>query len=108
VQASVVAVFGGGRQRILRRDLAQRADVRVPVHQRAHVLEQGEVLGLGIVVPVVLEGVGIVGAEAAPGAQFRRLRRVVAQQNRRLSSWAARTCGLWKFRSGCDDRKLCR
>ena len=79
VQARGPGVFRHRRQRVLRGDLAQRGGARVVVEQGAQVLQEGEVLRLGVVVPVVLESVGVVGAEAAPAAQLRRLGRVVAQ-----------------------------
>ena len=79
VQAAFVAVLGGGRQRILGGNFAERAGIRVTVQQGAHVFQQAEVLRLRVVVVVILERVGIVRAEAAAGAQLRRLGRVVAQ-----------------------------
>ncbi len=79
VQAARRGVLGGGRQRILGGNLAQRHRARVLVQQRAQALEEADVLRPGVVVVVVLEGVRVVRAEAAAHALALRLGRVVAQ-----------------------------
>ncbi|MNN07338.1 hypothetical protein D3C81_1201620 [compost metagenome] len=79
MQAAILGVFGGGRQRVLRRDLAQAHRPRVLVQQGAQLLQERQVLRLGVVVIVVLVGVRVVRAEAAADALVGRLGRVVAQ-----------------------------
>ncbi len=79
VQAAIAGVLGRGGQRVFRRDLAQADRPRVFVQQRAQALQERQVLRLRVVVVVVLVGVRIVRAEAAPHPLLRRLGRVVAQ-----------------------------
>ena len=80
VQPLIGDVFGRGGERVFRGNLAQRGGLRIAIEQGAHVFQQAEVFRPGVVVDVVLEGVGIVGAEPASGAQFGGLGRVVAQE----------------------------
>jgi len=79
VQAPVLGVLGGGGQRVFRRDLAQAHRARILIQQRAQLLQEWQVLRLGVVVEVVLVGVRVVRTEAAAHALVRRLGRVIAQ-----------------------------
>jgi len=80
VQALAGGVFGHGFERILRGDFAQAHGARIAIEQGTKFGQEGQILGLGVVVIVVLKGVGVVGAEAAADALCGRLGRVVAQQ----------------------------
>ena len=72
-------VVGHHRQRIVVADLAHRSGAGVFVQQGAQALEKGQVLGLGLVVQMVLEGIGIVRADTHEAFLERLPWRVVAQ-----------------------------
>jgi len=80
VQALALGVLGHGGERVFRGNLAQCGRAGVAIKQGAQVFEKPEVFRLGVVVMVILIGVRIVRAEAAPGAFGRWLGRVVAQR----------------------------
>ena len=99
------------------------------VEHPADVFEEPQHFRLRVIEAVALEGVRIVGADALGLVLVLRSRRVVAQQRvvevevhgvepepvdaavepeAHVSSSASWTSGLWKLRSGCSARKLCR